>query len=195
MAEQQTESTENPLASIAEASQNEDSILIQEQELKAPSQLFGGRILQRNGSGILRKVLVPTCDACGLRISPDVPTRICSETQSVICDRCSVVYQNVTYCVKCLKSRLDMNEFDFDVLNSALESRVSISSIVAELIVPAQKVRASLSTLTRAGLVRRISISVLAKYEATPVAKHNLQAIQKLFNVEPTGLKKLDDRK
>lgn len=174
-----------------EIREHEKSILIQEQEERAPERLYGGRILKKNGIGITRTVFVLTCASCGLRITPDRQITVCAETHAITCDSCSVFYQNQNYCVACLKSKLGINEFDFNVLNLILESGRSISSIATEIDECEQSVRKSVSRLVNANLIRRLSLSILSQFEATSVAKHNLQALQKLFNATPTELKKV----
>lgn len=170
---------------------NESSTLIQERQERAPKELYGGRILERNGNVITRKLYVPTCDSCGLRISDNDRVKVCASDscKAKTCQACSVIYQGETYCIQCLRSKLAIDEFDYDVLSVIMAvGNMYIPKISRELGVTTQAVRTSLPKLLRANLIRRRAVSVFARFEPTPLAKHNLPAIGKLFGVDlPTG--------
>jgi hypothetical protein len=166
--------------------EDESSTLIQEREERAPRELYGGRILERNGKVVTRKLYVPTCDSCGLRIGDDDRVRVCSngDCKVKICQTCSIAYQGETYCIKCLRSKLAIDEFDHDVLSVIMAfGRIDIPGVSKELGVTTQAVRTSLPNLLRANLIHRRAVSVFAQFEATPLARHNLLAIGKLFGV------------
>jgi hypothetical protein len=165
---------------------NESSTLIQERQERAPKELYGGRILERNGDVITRKLYVPTCDSCGLRIGDNDRVKVCTSAscKAKICQTCSVIYQGETYCIQCLRSRLAIDEFDYDVLSVIITfGKMDIPGISREIGVTTQAVRTSLPNLLRANLIRRRAVSVFAQFEATPLARHNLLAIGKLFGV------------
>lgn len=158
--------------------------MIEERQERAPRDVYGGRMLEKEGKGFTRTVFVLTCDSCGLRIADGDRLRVCNkqDCRAKICDDCSICYEGQTYCRKCLKSKLGIEESDLNVLQAIIESkRIDIPRIANNLGGSPREVRRSIQRLMGANLVSRCYVSILAQFEPTTLALYNQLAITRLF--------------
>jgi predicted transcriptional regulator len=168
------------------STENEKPTLIEERLERSPRDLYGGRMLEKKGKGFTRRIFVLTCDSCGLRIGNEDRLRACTtdECKAKICESCSISYEAQTYCRHCLKSKLGIDESDFDVLNVIIAAkRIGIPAIANQLQVSLQSVRKSWPRLLKANLIRPRAVSVFTQFEPTPIAVYNQLAIAKLFDI------------
>jgi hypothetical protein len=186
---QRSASTEVIRANVGKTSDGSlerEAALIEERVERAPRNLYGGKTLEKNGKGFTRKIFIPVCDDCGLRIGTDDLLKSCTETdcKAKICENCSIAYQGRTYCRSCLKSKVGIDEYDLNVLNLIiLFGRIAIPDIGRQLQTSSRSIRKSLQKLLEANLIQRSSISIFTRFEPTPVATYNQQSIARLFTL------------
>jgi len=133
---------------------------------------FGSREISTTPQGaIQRDILIGVCDICKKRLYDDEAFRICSSCGRRLCaspSQCSVIYQNKTICIECLKTRfIQLNKTLYKTLvctANEVSSTTAISEITHSV---EEEVRSALKRLIDLGLITKRGFFVFSAYQVT----------------------------
>jgi len=159
--------------------------LLDEKLVVEAEKLLGGRSISTSPSGAIERIKrLPACDICGHSLKLEEEFAVCLGCSKKLDSRCSISYENRSFCFKCLMAKLPLTKRSYKVLVAIANGITSITSILKISGIEKEDVRESIGELLNLDLIAKRGISIFSALRITDKGLEAIAAYRQAYTDE-----------